>query len=340
MVIIPIIHLFILGVIIYKFKLKPRTPAFNVASLSLLTSVVVIEISFIVLGVFLNNPFSNVVAYPIATIFVTFTAYYIVKQILEKETLLKQQINSTDNIVRQQTSKLRTQASALQDVLNASSEVSINVSNMASELASSAEEVNSSAEEISASTEEFAASSKSQVESLAIINNKAKDLMKQSEMILGSTEAIKRIMDLIRTISDQTNLLALNASIEAGRAGKYGRGFTVVAEEVRKLAEESKNAVASSNKEINEIVERIQSQDTLVTNITSDINNLKNSGEENARTASDISAATEEQTSAMEEVSATSGRLSSLVDSLRETLSEYENISSKGAITKGGTISK
>ncbi len=58
-----------------------------------------------------------------------------------------------------------------------------------------------------------------------------------------SSQKISEIVGLVTGIADQTNLLALNASIEAARAGEHGKGFAVVAEEVRKLAEETKNAV-------------------------------------------------------------------------------------------------
>lgn len=157
-----------------------------------------------------------------------------------------------------------------------------------------------------------------------------------SEELKDKTAAVEKVVDIINDIAEQTNLLALNAAIEAARAGEQGRGFSVVADEVRILAQRTQE----STSEIRNTIEAIQQQVVETVNVMArcsahaaeNIERAENVGQSFDEVngamlnitdrSTQVAAASEQQSAVAEEVN-------SNIESIRSVASENNNISKK-----------
>ncbi|MFJ7976533.1 methyl-accepting chemotaxis protein [Peribacillus sp. NPDC096379] len=166
---------------------------------------------------------------------------------------------------------------------------------------------------------------------MAKIDQIVQDAVHKVQGLDVKSQEISNLVSIIQEIAAQTNLLALNAAIEAARAGEHGRGFAVVADEVRKLAEQ----VSSSVADITDIVAGIQYESSLVTTSLQDGYNEVKQGTTQIKTTREtfasISSAVTEMVNSIKTVSENLSSISSNSEIMNGSISEIAAISEETA---------
>lgn len=145
-------------------------------------------------------------------------------------------------------------------------------------------------ENLSNSLEEISTTISTVASNAQVLADVHDTVMEYSKEVKNSMQETAQVLDIIKGIANKTNMIGLNAAIEASRAGEYGRGFSVVANEIRKLS-------ASSNEAVEKINEILQKAIDSVTRIVDEIQKTNDSTQEQAATTEEINASVEELSS-------------------------------------------
>lgn len=249
---------------------------------------------------------------------------------LERKQALVQLADRFDSYVQDSLQNLLMSASDMKEAASNLTATSQQTADASQFVASIATQTDANVQTVASATEELSASSQEIAVQVVAVAQKAEmaaeEARKASETVayLNSlTGSIGEVVEAIKDIADQTNLLALNATIEAARAGEAGKGFAVVADEVKKLAIETANKTEQINDRVQGIERAIKNSVEAVEHIITNVRLIDSA-------ASSVSAAVEEQNAATGEIGRNVTEVSSGTQQVSETI---QKVSSNAILT-------
>jgi methyl-accepting chemotaxis protein len=198
--------------------------------------------------------------------------------------------------VRTSTTEMEASAGALASLASTVDQDARSVTAASGATSKNIQSVASSAEELSTSVTEISTQIVHASTVMSAAAAKAEVTNKHIEGLHAAAQKISEVVDLIQSVANQTNLLALNATIEAARAGEAGRGFSVVASEVKSLASQTGRATT-------EIAQQIEAVQRLTQEAVGSIREITATLDETRRMSAEIAAAVEQQSSATRNIS-------------------------------------
>ncbi|MFP1132655.1 methyl-accepting chemotaxis protein [Asticcacaulis sp. W401b] len=222
--------------------------------------------------------------------------------------------------------RLGASAQRLRAVSESLAVVAENTSSNSDLVANSMEGTSMSVQSVAGATEEMAASTQSiahQAQTAAVAAESAAGEADQAMSVMSemqlAAERIGTAVELIASITSQTNLLALNATIEAARAGEAGKGFSVVAAEVKALAQQTAKATEEITKQVEGVQFATQNAGAAVAAISEAVLRMKGISEEISHSVGEQTSAVSEISQSTQEVAATTSRITTAVNEVSQS---------------------